>query len=842
MRLRRAVLLGLVVGLAGALVPAWGQDLGLAAPAVALVARARLGRRALPPVSRRIDYGGFLWVELTAEQRQRFDAEGIDYELRPEATLVPLPGRVFRSSDPDAAAEPTASGNEPGFHIVQLAGPLKKAWLPAILGRDLVLVAPLAPYNLIVWGPGAAVQRARRLSFVRWAGPLEPSDRISAQTARSSVMGGRLSVLFFRGTAEKETLSRLESAVGGKARRLGPAGPLLRVLVSAPRQPLGAAARDLVQIPEVLAVQPVAEHGSIRDEMSDQIGADAAPGGQPEPGYGAFLQAKGVDGSGVTVGVVDEGSDIGHAELRHGSPLCLDYTGTIPAPACGSPAPTPCGSHGTQTAGIVLADGSSGVSFPFSSDPDDPMPPEFLKGQGVAPGARLLEQNFLCDSDGGATPPNGNGQLGWLYLSQDQVKNGAYISANSWGPQSTPQGYDADTREFDRMPRDGDPNTTDVAEPVVFVLSIMNGQGGTSTQGTPDEAKNLIRVGATKNRLAGNIDDLCSCTAHGPALDGRMLPDLVAPGELVHSTTPGNGHTSFPWTGTSFASPHVSGAAALLTSWFLHDPALGYRPSPALIKAILVNSADDLFGGLDANGLPLGHRPDSKQGWGRLNLDRAVRPGISTLYFDQVQARTFTQSGQSFQTQAWAQDPDQPLRVSLVWTDAPGAGTGGTSSAWVNDLDLTVSDPNATYLGNVFDGGWSVTGGSADIKNNVENVFLQSPGCGAWQVHVQATNITGDGVYAGAPSTNAADFDQDFALVCHNCVSSRAAACMTPTPSPTLSPTGTPDGTGTPTATPTGGAGPVGSGGGGSALGLMLLLGALGAAAAVRRGRKEEAS
>jgi hypothetical protein len=727
---------------------------------------------------------------------------------RPEATLVQLPGRVFYTSDLPARTveasgrSPLQAAAGPGFHILQLAGPLKKAWMPRILGRDLELIAPLAPYNLIVWGTEAAVRRAAALPFVRWSGPLEPSDRVPAQLARSTADAGRLSVLLYHGEGQARALAALEALTGGPLRRLGSQGPLLRVLTPQQRRPLGQALLQIASIPQVLAVGTVADRGSIRDEMSDQITADNAPGGLPEPGFQAFLAAKGVDGSGVTVGVVDEGTEIEHPELSHDSPLCLDYTGSIPAVECGSPAPL-CTSHGTNTAGIVLADGSSGVSFSSGGM-------SFLKGQGVAPGARLLAQNFLCTPDQGAVPPAG--PLGWLHLSQDQVRSGAYVSANSWGPQTEPQGYDADTRDFDRMPRDADPETTYAAEPVVFVLSIMNGNGETSTQGTPDEGKNLIRVGATKNRLAGSIDDLCSCTAHGPALDGRMLPDLVAPGELIHSTNPG-GHTGGNGrTGTSFASPHVSGAVALLTSWFQDDPELGYRPSPALLKAILVNSADDLFGGKDANGMSLGHRPDSKQGWGRLNLDRAVRPELSTLYFDQALGCTFTESGQSFTLSVSAQDANQPMRVSLVWTDAPGAGLGGTSAAWVNDLDLVVSDASTTYLGNVFGGGWSVPDGAADFKNNVENVFVQSPGPDPWQIRVEAANILGDGVYAGEPSLDVQDFDQDFALVCHNCVLAVAPDCTAPAVSG-LSP-----------------------GGVAAAVGLLFGLGALGIG---RRGRKE---
>jgi subtilisin family serine protease len=504
-----------------------------------------------------------------------------------------------------------------------------------------------------------------------------------------------------------------------------------------------------------MALGYVAPAGSIRDEMSDQIVADNAPGGEPVVGYPAFLAAKGLDGSGVTVGVVDTGSQVNHPELDHDPPLCLNYSTGIPPGACNATGST-CGSHGTMTAGIVLGDGSSGVTHGAG----------FLRGLGVAPGARLLAQNFLCGPGSGSQPPSG--PLGWLQLSRDQVVNGAYVSANSWGPSDFPLGYDAVTRQFDRMPRDGDPTTVELAEPVVFVLSIMNGNGGTSTQGTHEEGKNLIRVGGTRNRTSGPIDNLCSCSAHGPALDGRRLPDLVAPGQSVNSTSTGGGHGSS--TGTSFASPHVSGAVALLVEWFAVDPALGFRPSPALVKAILVATSDDLFGGLDADNAPLGHRPDDKQGWGRMNLDRAIDPELATRFWDQSLERTLTATGASFEVAVRAADPEEPMRISLVWTDALGPGLGGATPSWTNDLDLRVGDGATTYLGNVFAGGWSAPGGAKDAINNVENVFVEEPGSADWTIQVAAAAILGDGVWAGAPSDDPDDFDQDFALACFNCV------------------------------------------------------------------------
>jgi hypothetical protein len=109
-------------------------------------------------------------------------------------------------------------------------------------------------------------------------------------------------------------------------------------------------------------------------------------------------------------------------------------------------------------------------------------------------------------------------------------------------------------------------------------------------------------------------------------------------------------------------------------------------------------------------------------------------------------------------------DPGQPLKITLAWSDAPGAL--GANPALVNDLDLTIATGGQTYRGNVFSGGMSTTGGSADALNNLENVYVAAPGTTA-TVTVHATAVSGDGVPFSGDTT-----DQDFALVCNNCVDS----------------------------------------------------------------------
>ena len=78
--------------------------------------------------------------------------------------------------------------------------------------------------------------------------------------------------------------------------------------------------------------------------------------------------------------------------------------------------------------------------------------------------------------------------------------------------------------------------------------------------------------------------------------------------------------------------------------------------------------------------------------------------------------------------------------MTLAWTDFPSTAAAATNL--VNNLDLEVESPSGTiYRGNVFSGGWSTTGGSADSLNNVENVFVKTPAAGSWTVRIIGTNV-----------------------------------------------------------------------------------------------------
>jgi serine protease AprX len=685
-----------------------------------------------------LDYGGFIWLELAETDLAQLRASDLPFELRVDPYRLELGGQSF---DPlrdgvrlPAGWSSTLAGgdSEPDLHLVQLAGPTRATWLGALRADGLDLVSYVHPYTYIAWGDPAALARATEHDFVRWAGAFEPAFRLDSQWRALGQAPVQVNVLLYRG-AVLDQVARSMRALGGE---LGTPRALDRVLGVArlrlPAPALPAAAR----IPGVYSIQ-LETTGGLRGEVSNQVNVNNVDGTNLAfRGYRQWLAGVGLDGSGVIIANVDDGIRNTHVDLAGRMAPCTGLT-------CGA---SKMSDHGTHTAGIMAADGTSGILDGSG----------FLRGLGMAPGAQLVEQLFA--------PFYGEPE-GMRFLMTESYRNGASISGNSWGSSDTRQGYDLHTKQVDIGVRDADPEMPG-NQPLTYVLSIMNGQGGTSTQGAPDEAKNTLTVGSTYMQLSSgsqllNIDDLSWNTAHGPALDGRKIPHLVAPGWSVDSTSAINDSSFVVKGGTSMASPHVSGAAALFVQYYRRQR--GTDPSPAMVKAAFLAVAHDLTGHKDADGGTLGHPFDSKQGWGRLDAAAVLDPTAPVFYFDQ--RAIFRDSGQVWQRQVVVADSTQPVRLMLAWTDAPGHGLGGTTPAWNNDLDLVVEAGGQTYRGNAFGAdGWSQAGGGADYRNNTEGIFLPAGGASPLTVRVVACNINSDGI-----PNNGVSIDQDFALVCYNC-------------------------------------------------------------------------
>jgi len=688
-------------------------------------------KRVSAPGEIAIDYGTFQWSVMTPAELVELDREGIAYQTFENPYTLTLGGQSF---DPlvsmpafDASWETPSQDEGPRLNLVQFHGPTKAEWLEALEDDGLAVLQYIHPFTYVVWGEVSDLVRSEGEDFVRWTGDYLPAYAVQPQNTILSSDPILIKVIIYPGAGLSETLLALENLGGtvvSTATESDPVFDLVTLMLP------GNLIRTAASFPGMYNLQPVATNGGDRGEMSNQVNAGNIDGGNlAYPGYLDWLSHLDLSGAGVIIANVDSGIDQDHPDLANRMVPCSGST-------CGNET---LSNHGTHTAGIMVGDGTSGITDAYG----------FLRGLGMAPGANLIEQVY----DPTYTQPDGV-----LTLMTESYLNGAVISGNSWGPSGSPQGYDADTRLVDIGVRDADPGQ-EGNQPLIYVLSIMNGNGGTSTQGTPDEAKNIFTIGSTEMQTTGgaqksNINDLSGNSAHGPALDGRNIPHLVAPGSYVDSSL---SNDSFGlMSGTSMASPHVTGAVALFYERYRN--LYGMDPSPALVKAAFLPVAHDLAGNLDADDNILGHPFDSKQGWGRLDATAVLNPYSMMLYFDQ--AVSLDDTGEIWTDEFITSDPIIGLRAMLVWTDAPGHGLGGTTDAWVNDLDLSLAINGQTYFGNNFGSdGYSIAGGTPDGMNNTEGIFLSVSPTGAFTLTVTAANISGDGVPNDGDST-----DQDFAL------------------------------------------------------------------------------
>lgn len=696
------------------------------------------------------DYGGFQWGRLDSSQIEALRRGGQRLVVEPNPFELRLGGRSFDPSEsPPEPTDTRGTVDGEGFHIVQFRGPIRSGWLRSLRARGVELVQPLHPFSYIVWSDSTAMSAARSQAQVRWHGPMQADWKLPPGR-RVTMPGKRPTMALTSSHADTVTLEAKLLEFG----KVHAITPLDRHLDIVHMEADGRDYADIAAIPGVFTVQQVPQETGPRGEMSNQsiVGA-IDESGIIKPGYQSWLSDSGYDGNGIVVGVVDGPVLTSHQDLDGREAACNGTNGSCNGSGSSE--------HGTHVAGTIAGTGAS-----ETTDPDG-----FLRGQGVAPGARIVTQlyePFLDASYPGAMIPDA-----MLRIYQDSVRSGALLTNNSWGPTGSPQGYDIPTRQVDMITRDADPDTPG-NQSVLPVWSVMNGGGdrsgacAPSSLGSPDEAKNLFAVGSTalRNRdgtQRTDIFDISYNSAHGPACDGRRVPHIVAPGCWTDSTIDANDAAYDLKCGTSMAAPVVTGSIAVWAQKYFEET--GAYPSPALVKAVFTTSARDLVGETNADGLTMGHRPDRFQGYGRLDLDSVMNDDSPALLYDQK--TVFDDSGQHWSLEFQASNPGNPVRVMLAWTDAPGHGLGGDTPAWVNNLDVSLDAGGYTYLGNVIGAdGSSEAGGMADEKNNLEGVYLPPEQHGSvMSVKVVASELAGDALNPYDPGTS----KQDFALVCHNC-------------------------------------------------------------------------
>lgn len=471
--------------------------------------------------------------------------------------------------------------------------------------------------------------------------------------------------------------------------------------------------------------------------------------GQADTG-GETLWARGLRGEGQVIAVLDTGADWRNCYLAEnmsippppvihdGEPLVADLTqrkitayqmldGNLKEEAMDSQG------HGT----LVFGNAAGGKL-------DDPFSTDSAIQNGVAPAARGVIQDggYLAD-DCSDLPALGCPILELLPRLVEAHTLGARIHNNSWGDQETATIQNV----YTNIAADMDLMTWTHPEFLILCAAGNSGQSGEDTVGSPSTAKNVLSIAAAQNP---NADSVTGFSSRGWTVDGRVKPDLIAPGQTETARWVGNATALHCTTrrvqGTSMASPIAAGAIALVRQYYTEgwypsgtpreEDALT-SPSAALLRATVIAGTDSL---------PTEPPPPSRgQGWGRINLENSLAFGDESprLYMvdDWEGFPSTALPPREFRLVADGDGEGPDLRIVLAWSDYPA--TPGASPALVNDLDLVVMTPDGTFhYGNQLDEttGMSLPGGEPDRLNNVEVVRLP-PVSGVYTVRVHAEAI-----------------------------------------------------------------------------------------------------
>ncbi|MEX0568107.1 MAG: S8 family serine peptidase [Candidatus Njordarchaeota archaeon] len=440
------------------------------------------------------------------------------------------------------------------------------------------------------------------------------------------------------------------------------------------------AIKELSDDPEVAAIYYDIRIHSLLDVSTYAIYADT-------------FWDNGINGTPYEVAILDTGVDKTHPAL---SGRVLDEASFVDFDYDGMPdeSPDDQNGHGTHCAGIVA---SNDATY-----------------RGVSYGAYIINAKCLAK--------NGTGSFSWMMKAAEWAVTGAVDDADvistSLGAIDTADGKSFVAKFVDAF--------VDYYW-VPWVTAAGNEGPDSYTIDVPGDAYNCITVGAVDDRGTKSRGDdiIADFSSRGPTDDGRIKPDVVAPGVSIKSC-------NYDWeggwglnpdfvdkSGTSMATPHVAGAVALLLSmYFLYGiPNLYYAHLGA--KALLINFADD-YGD---------YGPDCDYGFGYINLD-ALFYYLYWYYTDVIVDEIY---------------PDEPVyyvvyllegelfKATLTWTRSVRyySSYEDYDVHYISDIDLYVMDSNMNLVAC-----------SISSIDNVEQVEFIAPTSGYYIIEVYPYNIS----------------------------------------------------------------------------------------------------
>lgn len=458
----------------------------------------------------------------------------------------------------------------------------------------------------------------------------------------------------------------------------------------------------------------------------------------------ATAWSQGFTGRGQVVSMADTGLDSGSVSAIHS-----DFSGSVisgyPFGLWSKTWDDPMG-HGTHVAGSVMGNGAASNGL--------------LKGGAYE--AKMVAEGMWSPMMKNLSVPS---KLGDLFAKA--FADGARIHTNSWGGARTFGAYDNFAVQVDEWL---------YANPDMLVLFAAGNSGAdknkdgridANSMASPGTAKNVLTVGASENvvktggiqvpisklraakdewpaepiysdYVSNNENGLAMFSSRGPTQDGRVKPDIVAPGTNILSVKSqmkdatdlwGAYNKDYVWSGgTSMSTPLTAGAAAIARQVLVEKIGM-QNPSGALLKATMLHTAVDMYPGQfgevgAARGQEiLTRRPNSDEGYGRVDVANIAQLSSQTQFIDNRQG--VAQGGEVTYEFTLAQTGS--LYANLVWTDAPGSSNA--AQALVNDLDLVLTMPNGQTLS------------MNDHVNNLEMIEKSGLPAGTYKLSVKGYKV-----------------------------------------------------------------------------------------------------
>lgn len=590
------------------------------------------------------------------------------------------------------AAKPTLKGRQFAYGFIRLRGQLDES-AERTLGDFGVKLLGTHDDHQKARLPLAELERIAALPDVEWVGISTPKQKRSREL--SALRRGREKtsratplpiVINLFDDDEDGTFRRELEAAGVRVGSYDADLHFYRAVADA-RTVDEISGLDFVLFVEM--IEPLSDH---HDQSMALIDADLIRPGTP-------LGLTRYSGASTLVGILDSGFMMGATATPMHGDLSKYVCGRNFTDEAGTAFNDPNG-HGTHVIGTIAGTGTVNARY-----------------KGVAPGVGSYEQIRAAK----VTKADRKGLSSWAEAAMDFMAS--FADCNSAPPEviNMSNGVPFEGTSFpgtDSLSRKLDDKVWQYGQ--TYVVSAGNEGPTPGSLGRPAVAKNALTVGSVFDRIYYAVGDVTSSSSRGPTADGRMKPNLVAPGNMITSAKAGTTNLYDDKHGTSMAAPHVTGLAATLMEHYTD-----LKGRPALLRSHLMGTAlahDDLA--VKSNDYGIGRVSGYVSHWTHPNS-----AGWQTSWiYGGVKGPGFAYKDITVPPNA------KRLVVVLTW-DEPAA-SAGASRAVTYDLDLWADQgPYCTEES----GACGEFASRSDV-DNTEFLSIENPAAGSYRLKVVPVN------------------------------------------------------------------------------------------------------